>query len=71
MTARGSNMFIVPFWRERARSRVRIISPLELTIDGWVGFFLKKKCPDVSQAKARVREGFHCVVNWFEGVEWF
>ena len=31
------------------------------------GIFLKKKCPDVSQAKARVREGFQMVVNGFEG----
>ena len=38
---------------------------------GWVGFFLKKKCTDVSQTKARVREGFQIVVNGFEGVEWF
>ena len=50
---------------------MRIIFPLELTVGGWVGFFLKKKCPDVSQAKARVREGFQIVVNGFEGVEWF
>ena len=33
---------------------------------GWVGFFIKTKCPDASEARVRVREEFDLIVNWLE-----
>ena len=52
--------------RECAPSGARILFPLELTIGGWVGFFIKTKCPDASEARVRVREEFDLIVNWLE-----